>query len=139
MARSKGKTTDASEILRRRFVAGDPEMAALVQQERDNLDVAQQIHDLRTAAGLTQQQLAERVGTTASVICRLEDADYTGHSLTLLRRVAAALGSRIEVRFVAEKAASPRTAAHGLERGRVVTRRQPGKQKADSATRPAAR
>jgi ribosome-binding protein aMBF1 (putative translation factor) len=100
MARSKRKTSDAVEILRRRFVEGDPEMEALVRQERGNLDVAQQIYDLRTRAELTQQQLAERVGTTASVICRLEDADYEGHSLSMLRRVAEALQSRVEVRFV---------------------------------------
>jgi hypothetical protein len=34
------------------------------------------------------------------VICRLEDADYDGHSLAMLRRVAAAVGKRVEVRFV---------------------------------------
>jgi hypothetical protein len=40
------------------------------------------------------------IGTTASVICRLEDADYEGHSLAILRRVAAAMNQRIEIRFV---------------------------------------
>jgi len=40
------------------------------------------------------------VGTTASVICRLEDAEYDGHSLAMLRRIAEALGKRVEVRFV---------------------------------------
>jgi hypothetical protein len=43
------------------------------------------------------------VGTTASVICRLEDADYEGHSLAMLRRIAAALGKRAEIRFLPEK------------------------------------
>ncbi len=40
------------------------------------------------------------MGTTASVICRLEDADYEGHSMAMLRRIAAALKKRVEVRFV---------------------------------------
>ena len=40
------------------------------------------------------------VGTTASVICQLEDADYSGRSLTMLQRIAAALSTRIELRFV---------------------------------------
>ena len=44
------------------------------------------------AGRITQRQLAKKVGTTASVICRLEDADYQGHSLAMLRRIAAALG-----------------------------------------------
>jgi transcriptional regulator with XRE-family HTH domain len=55
---------------------------------------------MRAQAGLTQRQLAKKVSTTASVICRLEDADYEGHSLAMLRRVAAALGKRIQIRFV---------------------------------------
>ena len=96
MAKAKGKTSDAVEILRRRFIEGDPEMAALVEQERFHADVAQQIYDLRARANLTQAQLAALVGTTASAICRLEDADYEGHSLSALWRIAVALGSHVE-------------------------------------------
>jgi transcriptional regulator with XRE-family HTH domain len=48
---------------------------------------------------LIQQDLATRIGTTASVISRLEDADYSGHSLAMLRRIAAALGRRVEIQF----------------------------------------
>ena len=44
--------------------------------------------------------MARKAGTTASVICRLEDADYEGHSLAMLRRIAAALDKRVEIRFV---------------------------------------
>jgi hypothetical protein len=44
--------------------------------------------------------LARLVGTTASVICRLENADYEGHSLVMLNRIAAALRQRVEIRFV---------------------------------------
>jgi hypothetical protein len=40
------------------------------------------------------------VGTTASVICRLEDSDYEGHSLAMLNRIAAVLDKRVEIRFV---------------------------------------
>jgi ribosome-binding protein aMBF1 (putative translation factor) len=97
---AKSKTSDAVEILRRRFVDGDGEMETLIRQERDNLNVAQQLYNARTGAGLTQQQLADRVGTTASVVCRLEDADYEGHSLNTLRRISAALGCRLEVRLI---------------------------------------
>ena len=58
------------------------------------------VYRLRTKAHLTQKQLAERIGTTASVISRLESADYEGHSLSMLQRISAALNRRIEVRFV---------------------------------------
>jgi transcriptional regulator with XRE-family HTH domain len=45
---------------------------------------------------MTQKELAARVGTTPSVISRLENDDYDGHSLAMLRRVAAALNRRVE-------------------------------------------
>jgi transcriptional regulator with XRE-family HTH domain len=64
-------------------------------------EVARQICQLRSDAGLTQRELADLVGTTASVICRLEDSEYEKHSLAMLRRIGAALGRRVEVRFVA--------------------------------------
>ena len=100
MASKRGRrTTDAVEILRRRFVEGNPESEALLEEVRADAEVARTIYRLRSGAGLTQQALAERVGTTASVISRLEDADYTGHSLAMLRRIAAALGRRVEIRF----------------------------------------
>ncbi len=101
MAKRKRKpTTDAVEILHRRYFEGKPEMMALLEEERANLDIACKIHDLRDKAGLTQKELAKLVGTTPSVISRLEDADYEGHSLSMLRRIAAALDKRVEIRFV---------------------------------------
>jgi transcriptional regulator with XRE-family HTH domain len=65
-----------------------------------NAEIAQTIQRMRAEAGLSQRALAEMVGTTASVICRLEDASYGGHSLAMLKRVAAALDCRVEVRFL---------------------------------------
>jgi predicted transcriptional regulator len=52
------------------------------------------------AAGLTQAELAAMVGSQQPVIARLEDADYQGHSLSMLQRIAAALKQRIDIRFV---------------------------------------
>lgn len=98
---SKRKTTtDALGILHRRYYKGHPQRLASLEEERANLDCARKIYELRTKAHLTQRQLAEIVGTTASVICRLEDADYEGHSLAMLQRIALALNQRIEIRFV---------------------------------------
>jgi len=62
--------------------------------------VARRLYALRKQAGVSQAELARRVGTTQSVISRLEDADYGGHSLALLQRIAAALERRVEIRFV---------------------------------------
>jgi DNA-binding XRE family transcriptional regulator len=94
------RTSDALEILHRRFYAGKPARLKSLEEARANEEIARKIHELRAAAKLTQTQLAKLVGTTASVICRLEDADYEGHSLGMLRRIAGALNQRVEIRFV---------------------------------------
>ena len=92
--------SDAIRVRHDRYYGDDPARLAALDQARFSDRIARQIYALRTDAHLTQRQLATLVGTTASVICQLEDADYSGHSLSMLRRIAAALSSRIEVRFV---------------------------------------
>jgi DNA-binding XRE family transcriptional regulator len=74
------KITDAIEIIHRRYFEGHPERLAMLEEARANDEVARKIYELRTRARLTQRQLAKMIGTTASVICRLEDADYEGHA-----------------------------------------------------------
>jgi ribosome-binding protein aMBF1 (putative translation factor) len=88
------------EILRRRTYEGKPARLKALEEARANEEIARKIHELRTAAGLTQAQLSRLIDTTASVICRLEYADYEGHSLAMLRRIAGALDQRVEIRFV---------------------------------------
>ena len=97
---TKKAITDAVKILHGRYFEGKPKKQALLEEERANASVARQIYDLRTDAGLSQRELAKMVGTTASVICRLEDADYEGHSLAMLRRIAAALDKRVQISFL---------------------------------------
>ena len=102
MATNKKKklTTDAVEILYRRVIGNDADMKALLAETESEMEVAEQIYTLRTEAGLSQKELADEMGTSASVICRLEDADYEGHSLAMLRRIAAVLNRRVKVSFV---------------------------------------
>ena len=94
MARRK---KNAYEFLVEKYVGDDPERLADLEQERINAEVAQELYDARKRAGLSQKQLAERVGTTQSVISRLEDADYGGHSVKMLGRIAQALGQRLKI------------------------------------------
>jgi ribosome-binding protein aMBF1 (putative translation factor) len=86
-----------------RYVGDDPKRIEAYEQEVLNAEIARKIYDLRTKAGLSQRELARKVGTSASVICRLEDADYDGHSLSMLKRIAEALDRRVEIRFVPAK------------------------------------
>lgn len=93
----KNQSTNAVEILHRRYIRDDAGRKASLQAERVNAEVAQMIYDLRQENDLTQKELADLVGTTQSVISRLEDADYNGHSLSMLSRIATALNKRLRV------------------------------------------
>jgi ribosome-binding protein aMBF1 (putative translation factor) len=98
------KTTDALKIIDR-MVGDDQDLRDMIAEEMINARVARMIFDARTKAGLTQKDLARTVGTTQSVIARLEDADYEGHSLGMLTRIAAALNKRVDIRLVSQRAA----------------------------------
>ena len=95
----KKTTTDALKILAQ-MTGKDPALQRGFEEEVANREVARKIFQLRHASGLSQAELARRVGTTQSVISRLEDADYEGHSLAMLNRIAAAVERRVEIRFV---------------------------------------
>lgn len=97
----KKKTRNALELIAR-DVGADPGFRARVEEEKFNAQVARMVLDARTAAGLTQQELADLARTTQPVIARLEDADYEGHSLRMLRRIARALNRHVEIRLVAD-------------------------------------
>ena len=71
--------------------------------EREEMPMLDEILAVRKAAGLTQAQVAERMGSTAPAVSRLEDALISGKhspSLATLRKYAAAVGKRLEVHFV---------------------------------------
>lgn len=98
LASKPRKTKDALQIIDR-MIGDDAKLRKLVAEAGANASIAQLIYDARTAAGLTQAELARLIGTKQPVIARLEDADYRGHSLTMLHRIAEALKRRLEVRF----------------------------------------
>jgi ribosome-binding protein aMBF1 (putative translation factor) len=62
------------------------------------IDLALLVREMRESSELTQTNLARKVGTTQSVIARLEDAEYTGHSLTMLERIAMVCGVALKLR-----------------------------------------
>ncbi|MDD2902398.1 MAG: helix-turn-helix transcriptional regulator, partial [Syntrophales bacterium] len=93
--KNNDKTTQAVDILHRRYIGDNVERQASLEAERVHAQVARIIYDLRKEAGLTQKELAKLIGTTQSVISRLEDADYEGHSLSMLSRIATALKQRL--------------------------------------------
>lgn len=96
-------TTDAIAMLHD-LIGDDSEIQDMVAEESSNLDIATLIYNARRGAGLTQKQLAECARTTQPVIARMENADYDGHSLSMLRRIADALGLKVEIKMVPRRA-----------------------------------
>ncbi len=81
--------------------------ARRIEVEQD-LALGQLIYDLRTAAGLSQRELAERMGTTQSVISRLEEGGGTKNRIDTLARLATALDRHLVLSFPSDiPAATP--------------------------------
>jgi len=76
----------------------DPEFAKAYEELAPEFEIARQIIRLRAELGMTQMELAEKIGTRQSNISRLENG--VGHpSVSLLKRVANALGAKLRIRF----------------------------------------
>ncbi len=93
------KTSDGMKIIDN-IIGNDIELREMCDQATLNAHVAQLIYDARTSAQLSQKELAQRIGTTQSVISRLEDGDYEGHSLSMLNRIAQATGREVKIDLV---------------------------------------
>lgn len=93
------KTADALRIIDR-ITGRDLRLREMISHATVNAQVAEMLYEARTKAGLTQRQLADLAGTKQPVIARLENADYNGHSLTMLQRVAKALHRRLDIRLL---------------------------------------
>jgi transcriptional regulator with XRE-family HTH domain len=77
----------------------DPAFAARFRNAGEAWDVALQIAALREEAGLSQKDLVKLLRTSQQQISRLESSGYEGHSLSMLRRVASVLRTRVRVVF----------------------------------------
>lgn len=104
MVKGAKETNDFAQIIRAKL-AKNPALADAVDAARIAADIAEEIYQARTESGLTQKQLAARIGTQQSVIARMEDADYQGHSVSMLRKIAAATGKRLGIGFYAKSLA----------------------------------
>ena len=77
----------------------DPDFAARFKKAGQAWEVAMWLAALRKESGLSQKELASRLGTSQQQISRLESPGYEGHSLSMIRRVADALGATVQVRI----------------------------------------
>lgn len=93
------RAADALRIIDR-ITGKDPVLREMTSQATINARVDEMLYEARTKAGLSQQELVDLAGTKQPVIARLENADYIGHSLTMLQRIAKAMNRRLEIRLI---------------------------------------
>lgn len=91
------------EQMRAKMLENPAVRAEYERIEPEEMPMLDAILKARAEAGLTQAQVAERMGTKAPAVARLENALVTGRhspSIATLQKYAAAMGKRVEVRFV---------------------------------------
>ena len=81
----------------------DPGFAERFKKAGEAWDVAVKLSSLRKASGLSQKELAKRIGTSQQQISRLESPSYEGHSLSMLRRVADVLDASVHIEIQRKK------------------------------------
>jgi transcriptional regulator with XRE-family HTH domain len=84
----------------RKELRDDRVLNELYQRELARLQLADQIAKLRQHAGLSQAELARRIGTKQAGVARMERSTYRGYTVGTLAKIAAATGARLEVKLV---------------------------------------
>ena len=100
----------------------NPDFADRFRKAGKAWDLAIQLVSLRRKAGLSQKELAKRVGTSQQQISRLESPSYEGHSLSMLRRVAEVLGATVRVEIQGKKHQPPPIVAEAKSIYRVKSK-----------------
>jgi DNA-binding XRE family transcriptional regulator len=94
----------------------DPKVRRAYEELEPEFEIVRQIIDLRIKRKMTQAQLAKRVGTAQPNIARLENRRHPSKEIDLLRRVAAALDAKLEVRLVPRKAGATKASSRRTKR-----------------------
>ena len=99
-----------------------PDSAKRFKKAGEAWGVALQLASLRKKWGLSQKELAKRVGTSQQQISRLESPSYEGHSLSMVRRVADILGATVQVAIQGKKQQTPPVVAKAKTNYRVKSK-----------------
>ena len=104
----------AYEDWRGSFLA-DPEHRRIYEEEARKKELWLQLVEARQAAGLTQQEVAQRMGVSQAQIARIEKRGYDAYTLRSLRRYLEALGDQFTLEVVVHtvEAAGPPVATPG--------------------------
>jgi DNA-binding XRE family transcriptional regulator len=77
----------------------DPKFREQYEQAYYEFTIADKIAKARESAGLTQKQLAERIGMARQTICQLENASNRSYTLQMLYKIAVATGMELDIQF----------------------------------------
>jgi len=80
----------------------DPEVRKEYDTMKAEFQLAEEIIKARAKAKMTQAELARRIGTKSTAISRLESPNYGKASISMLKKVARALGCELEIRLVSK-------------------------------------
>ena len=109
---NEGQRRYEEEMARR---MADPEFRAIYEGEAAKKDLWLQLVEARQTAGLTQEQMAKRLGVSQAQVARIEKRGYDAYTPTSLRRYVEALGEgfslEVRVQHLEHKEPSPVTAA----------------------------
>lgn len=118
MARKHRFESPSLQYLYDKHIGKNERLQAVFEDELVNAELARELYELRKEAKLPQSELARLARTTASVISRLEDPSYRGHSLSMVSRIARILGKNIQVKFVPSRRSSATSALRKKATGR---------------------
>ena len=87
-------------------LVADPEGRRLYEEEAAKKELWLQLVEARQAAGLTQAQMAGRLGVSQAQVARVEKRGYDAYTLTTLRRYVQALGEGFSLEVVVRQPTS---------------------------------
>jgi len=77
----------------------DSKFRATYEEVAANLEIGERIAELRHKRHMTQAELAERVHTSRTAIARYESGNYENYNIVTLKRIAKALGKKLNISF----------------------------------------
>ena len=109
MERKRDLTAEGAASYRRwkDELKADPEYQRVYTEEAAKKELWLQMVEARTAAGLTQEQMAKKIGVSQAQVARIEKRGYDAYTLTTLRRYVQALGDEflleVKVRYITQE------------------------------------